>query len=245
MQQCLKLTVLCISSLLLIACQQVGGQLTYHPPVVPLKISVNTWGEIDIEASGEIVTPLGTFEVGVVAQPDQFFDGVENTLTILIDDEACYYGLSDQNFEVELEPGQYDKIALRQENGNIFLELDGPGYTGCSQRPVTSVLGKVHGNDIVCEGASPSSLAIGDQAYISVFQAAVHQSPGESTPLVRNKYLARDRVVTIVDGPVCAERVLFWKVRSEEINFAGGGHGIIVGWVGEESGDIYLLRPFQ
>ena len=52
-------------------------------------------------------------------------------------------------------------------------------------------------------------------------------------------------MVTIVDGPVCAERVLFWKVRSEEINFAGGGHGIIVGWVGEESGDIYLLRPFQ
>jgi hypothetical protein len=74
-------------------------------------------------------------------------------------------------------------------------------------------------------------------------KSAVYQTPGESTPWVRNKYLAGDRVVTIIDGPVCAERVLFWKVQSQEIDFAGGGRGVIVGWVAEESGDIYLLEP--
>lgn len=233
------------TGLLLVACKQVGGQISYHPPLIPLKITVNTWGEINLEASGEVVTPLGTFEVGAITQPNQYFDGVENVLTVLIDDQTCWYDLNGQDFSIDLEPGHYDQISLRQEDGNIFLELDGPGYTGCSQRPVTATLGKVRGSDVVCEGSSPSYLAIGDQATVSVFQVAVHQSPGESTPLVRNKYLAGNRLVTIVDGPVCAERVLFWKVRSQEIDFAGGGRGIIVGWVGEESGDDYLLRPFE
>lgn len=121
----------------LAACQAVAGQVSYHPPGIPLQISVNTWGELEIEVS------------------------------------------------------------------------------------------------------------VGEEAVIAVFQAAVHQSPGESTPLVRNKYLARGRVVTIVKGPVCAERVLFWKVRSGEIEFAGDGRGVIIGWVAEESGDIYLLMPWK
>ena len=49
--------------------------------------------------------------------------------------------------------------------------------------------------------------------------------------------------MTIVEGPICAERVLFWKVRSGEIEFVSGGRGVIVGWVAEERGDIYLLLP--
>lgn len=240
----IEIFILCASPLL-VACQVVAGQISYSPPVLPLKISVNTWGEIDIEASGQIVTPLGVFEAGVIAEPTRYFDGVQSTLIVLIDDQECWYDLNGQDFELDLQPGHYEQISLRRENGNIFLELDGPGYTGCSQRSVTSVVGKVSGNDVACPGASPSHLAVGDQAYISVFQATVHQSPGESTPLVKNKYLAGDRVVTIIDGPVCAERVLFWKVQSQEIDFAGGGRGVIVGWVAEESGDIYLLMPWE
>lgn len=237
--------VLLSFGLLVAACDSVGAKVAYQPLGVPLKISINSWGEIDIEASGEIVTPIGVFEVGLVTDPARFFDGVQNTLVVRIGSQECWYDLNGQDFNVELAPGYYQQIALRKEQSNICLELQGEetAVSGCSQKPIRTAARLQPAQQIVCEGALPSHLAVGKEATISVFQAAVHQEPGESTPLVRNKFLARDQIVTIVEGPVCAERVLFWKVRSQEIDFAGGGRGVIVGWVAEESGDIYLLKP--
>ena len=179
----------------LAACESVAGQVSYHPPGIPLKISANTWGELEIEASGEIVTPIGVFEAGLVTNPVQFFDVVQNTLVVRIGRQECWYDLNGQDFDVQLAPGYYQQIDLRKSQGNIYLELQGNGnvISGCSQKPVT-VARVQQSRPIACEGSSPSHLAVGEEAVIAVFQAAVHQSPGESTPLVRNKYLVRDRV---------------------------------------------------
>ena len=90
-------------------------------------------------------------------------------------------------------------------------------------------------------------LLMGDLSR-SVNQVAVHTNPSELVPLVENKYLVQGHVVSIIDGPVCGTgnpgHVLFWKAQSEEIVFSNGQRGIIVGWIGEESGDVYLLRPY-
>ena len=93
--------------LLLAACDSVGAKVAYQPPGVPLKISINSWGEIDIEASGEIVTPIGVFEVGLVTNPARFFDGVQNTLVVRIGSQECWYDLNGQDFNVELASGYY------------------------------------------------------------------------------------------------------------------------------------------
>ena len=94
----------------LAACESVAGQVSYHPLGIPLKISVNTWGELEIEASGEIVTPIGVFEAGLVADPVSFFDGVQNTLVVRIGPQECWYDLNGKDFDVQLTPGYYQQM---------------------------------------------------------------------------------------------------------------------------------------
>jgi len=179
----------------------------------------------------------------------KYFDTIENALTIRIGENDCMYDLNGNDFEIDLQAEAFRLVSLRKENKNIYVELEGEHSVNCKQQLTTSVAKRidVSPDDLNCPGASPSHLAIGSTAYISVHQASVHQFPNEFPPLVENKYLKRNRVVTIIDGPVCGEgnpgHALFWKVRSQEITFSNGKRGVIVGWVAEESGDEYLLRP--
>ena len=241
---------------LLVSCNEsspVAIEGGYTTPFVPLKISINSWGEINVGISGLIVTPLGTFEAGLITDPAKYFDVVENTLTVRIDNQDCIYDLNGVNFSIEELDAEeiYTFIALREENKNIFLELESNSNTGCKQKPVTAKIVNsiaiISGNDIYCEGASPSALSLGDIAYISWFQVKVYREPSEYAQLVANKYLAENRTVSIVDGPICGKgapgQVLFWKVQSEEITFSDGSRGVILGWIPEESGDDYLLKP--
>lgn len=240
-----RLVFLLISSIALPGCGEVALEIGYHPPGVPLEISINSFGEIEFELSRQIPTPLGVFEVGVVTEPQKYFDTVENVLLIRIDGQECIYDLNGQTFDVDLSAADYRLVSLQQKGGSIFIELQGDGHTVCKQHQASIYASD--GASQSCPGASPSHLSVGASAYISVFQASVYQSPSELAPLVENKYLRENRQVTIIDGPICGPgnpgHVLFWKVRSEEIRFNSGRQGVIVGWVAEESGDIYLLRP--
>lgn len=224
-------------------------EVGYHPPIVPLRVSVNSWGEVDVSVTADIVTPLGVFDAGLIGSPVRYFDGVQNTLTIRIDNEDCIYDLNGENFKFDLQGNNYRLVNLETMNRSIFVELQGDAYTGCKQRSVVSArrLPPTSGNDLQCQGASHSYLAVGGRATVSVNQVSVHQTPSELAPLVRNKYLRQGRAVAIIDGPLCGRgdpgQVLFWKVQSEEITFSNGERGVVVGWVGEESGDVYLLRP--
>lgn len=230
--------------------EPVALEFSYQTPIIPLEITVNTWGEVNIGLSPAIVTPLGTFEASAITDPTRYFDGVENTLTIRIDDQECIYDLNGGRFRLELQEGNFKQVAIEVDDKNIFVELDGDGYTGCKQRSVVNARRRpiVSGDDLQCPGASPSALTLGGRAVVSVSQVAVHTTYSELASLVKNKYLVQGRVVSIIDGPVCGTgnpgHVLFWKVQSEEIPFSNGQRGIIVGWIGEESGDVYLLRPY-
>jgi hypothetical protein len=60
-----KITVVVVVALcgLVSACSDPTGKLIYHPPVLPIEISVATDGTLAIQAGAEFVTPIGTFSI--------------------------------------------------------------------------------------------------------------------------------------------------------------------------------------
>jgi hypothetical protein len=242
-------------SLLKRASEEAAVEFTYEPPVLPLQISVNTWGEVTIEtkAGVSLPTPIGVFSAGLMTDSNHFMASAENVLVIRIDDQQCVYDLHGHAMKFDGVEGQYEIVAVEtDEDGNVTIELQGDHYTGCTQEWTTVAVANtvgVSGHEAGCPGASPSYLEVGDGAYISVFQASVLKEPSEFASFAKYKYLDGGRTVTIIDGPVCGPgnpgHVLFWKVHSERIHFADGTSGEVEGWVAEESGDIYLLRPME
>lgn len=256
---CLLLCSLTITttacSLLKRASEEAAVEFTYKPPVVPLEISINTWGEVTIEtkAGASLPTPIGVFSAELMTDSNHFMASAENVLVIRIDDQQCVYDLHGHSMKFDGVEGQYEIVAVEtDEDGNVTIELQGDHYTGCTQEWTTVAVANtagVSGHEAGCPGASPSYLEVGDAAYVSVFQAAVLKEPSEFASFARYKYLDGGRTVTIIDGPVCGPgnpgHVLFWQVHSELIHFADGTSGEVEGWVAEESGDIYLLRPVE
>ncbi len=230
-------------------------EFTYDPPVIPVEISVNTWGEINIETTAgvSVPTPVGVFGANLVTDSQHIMQSFDNVLVIRIDDQECVYNMHGHAISFEGVQGQFQIVSVETDGGgNVTIELKGDHYTGCTQEwtaVATADAAVASGNETGCPGASPSYLDIGDAAYISVFQASVLKEPSEFASFAKYKYLDGGRVVTIIDGPVCGPgnpgHVLFWKVRSEVIRFVDGTSDAVEGWVAEESGDIYLLRPME
>jgi len=112
-----------IVSILLIGCG-VKGTGSYQPPALPLKVMVDTEGNISFEIQQEIEypTPLGTFAVGVVVDPIDYFEK-EATLTIRLNDEDYFYDLHGNDFVVNFESGYYEKVELTKRGNDILLEL--------------------------------------------------------------------------------------------------------------------------
>jgi hypothetical protein len=74
----------------------------------PLEITFDSFGEIKFKVSKgwKIPTELGTFSIGLIAEPDVHF-GRENTLTICYDDQDHIYDLLGQNFDISFKHGYY------------------------------------------------------------------------------------------------------------------------------------------
>ena len=230
-------------------------ELTYDPPVIPIQISVNTWGEINIETTPgvSVPTPVGVFGANLVTDSQHIMQSFDNVLIIRIDDQECVYNMHGHSIEFSGVEGQFQIVSVETDgDGDVTIVLEGDHYTGCTQQwtnvSAPNVAG-ASGHEAGCAGASPSYLDVGDAAYISIFQASVLEEPSEFASFARYKYLDGGRAVTIIDGPVCGPgnpgHVLFWKVRSEVIRFRDGTSDAVEGWVAEESGDIYLLRPME
>ena len=234
----------------------VAIQGSYKPPIVPLAVSINSWGEVTIETTPNVTlpTPIGVFSAGLVMESQPIVQEAENLLVIKIDDQQCVYDLHGSTIEINLNDGDFQTLSLyTDQSNNVHIELKGDRYTGCMQQWTTvsamnlSPTSGASGYEADCPGASPSFLRVGASAYVSVFQAAVLKEPSEFASFAKYRYLDGGRMVRIIDGPVCGPgnpgHVLFWKVQSEVIQFRDGTSGIVEGWIAEESGDVYLLRP--
>ena len=113
-----------IAFVLNVGCQGVKGEGSYKPPGLPLKVSVDTNGEIkfEIEYQVQYPTPLGTFAVGVVVDPTTYFE-IESILTVRLNSEDRFYNLHGQDFIIDFEAGYYEKVNLTKSGNNLLLEL--------------------------------------------------------------------------------------------------------------------------
>ncbi len=111
-------------TLLLSSCQWIKGVGGYTPPGLPLKVTIDTNGEINFELETEVAypTPLGTFSVGIVVDPVEYFNK-NSTLTIRLDCEDNFYDLHGQDFNIEFESGYYEKINLNKRGNDILLDI--------------------------------------------------------------------------------------------------------------------------
>lgn len=139
--------MLLIVILSLSGCQGVKMQGGYQPPILPLKITADSNGDIsfDLETEFEYPTPLGTFSVGVVVNPSEYFSR-SNTLTVRIDCEENFYDLHGKDFSIDFESGYYEKINLKKQGNNILLELRHPGENVASGSNVCAAPSSVHNN---------------------------------------------------------------------------------------------------
>lgn len=98
------------------------GEVGYQPPGVPLKVSVTSKGRVTFSTESSFPTPLGTFSVGVVADPAKYFE-TEQTLTVRFNGKDHFYALDEGDFDIEFESGYYEKVRLVKSASNIMLEL--------------------------------------------------------------------------------------------------------------------------
>lgn len=120
----LRSIILIICSSIIISCKGCGGFLSFKPTGIPLKVSVNTEGEISLSVEGEveIPTPLGVLEIGLTGNPAEYF-GVENTLTVRLNGQEHIYDLHGYDFDLQFEPGYYKKVNVSKNGSNLVLEL--------------------------------------------------------------------------------------------------------------------------
>src|SRR3990172_7305291 len=113
-----------LACLLVGACSNVAGEVGFQPYAIPIKVSVNSWGEISfsVDTNIDLPTPLGVASVGVVVDPARHFS-VQNILTVRLNGEEHFYDLHGRDFKIEFESGYYKQIILEKRGGDLFLEL--------------------------------------------------------------------------------------------------------------------------
>ncbi|MCL4824375.1 MAG: hypothetical protein KJZ57_09175, partial [Anaerolineales bacterium] len=85
-----------VAALLIIGCQP-EAEIGFQPPIVPVRVSINSSGELKVGFSGQIVTPIGTFDVGggaTIWSMRKQYD--QKVLIVRVDDKAVVYALEEE-----------------------------------------------------------------------------------------------------------------------------------------------------
>jgi hypothetical protein len=247
MNDLLKKSVLLLPTLFLViislpACKSVTGNVGYQPPGIPIKISIDTNGKLTVSWSGSIQTPIGTFSTGISVDPEQFFPNTDGTLTVCVDNESTVYDLRGlENFEIKLESGYYRQVDLRK-SGNNWLFIAVRADSNVSQdenNTLPNYPSNTQGDRKSCPGAPPIRVEIGDVARVldnNGVPLYMRSIPEVGTNV--QWYLYAGNEVKIIDGPVCANDVSFFRVEELSTHHTG--------WVAEAEADsnkYYLSMP--
>lgn len=229
-----------VYTLFLIGCQpEAVVEVGYQPPVVPVRIAVNTRGEVSAGFSGEVNTPIGTFDIGggvsVNAIQNQYSGKV---LIVRVDDEVSVYNLEEgKAFNVTFDDSNtlYKKVALDYKtNGDIVLELESV-QSGFAPQAASSIQ-QNNTNKYWCDDLQGIHLAVGDNARIVWPKVNLRSSPIVPQDYYANitTELEEGTSVKIIGGPECAHEGTWWEIRTEYGD---------TGWVREFISDGYLMRP--
>lgn len=98
--------------------------LGYKPPILPLVISMDSTGEISVAISGEVQTPIGSFEVSTTSNSPQA-DETLRTLTVRYDGIDTIYSINrGVDFNIKFDDDVFEQVGFyKDQQENLFIEL--------------------------------------------------------------------------------------------------------------------------
>lgn len=197
-----------------------------------------------------LVTPFGTFSTGreytiVDAQSDP-----EDLFLILRDrdsqTDSVYRIQNGQGLSVLVDGQDLITASAPRE---VVVDVTGAktvqviDSNGRAQLPSNISSDSTLPSGVSCPGAFPTRLKVNGRAEVIVPQVNMRTNPGLSNPKVEHQVLSQGRVTTILDGPICSNRMLWWKLQTDMLTLSNGQRARMTGWVAEESGGTWLLSP--
>ena len=234
MKKRLSLTTgLCLSFILFATgCQGISGSVAYQPPLIPIKIVIDSDRSIRVEASTDVVTPIGVFSATLSVDPSQYLGetNAKNTLTIRLNGQDSVYDLHGQPHQFDFESGYYKQIRISGPDTNmswlIILDriADAPQVVQENNLPDMRTAG--------CPGEPPVQFSADMTVQVSPgLPNRLRASPGLSGAFIMSVPSGTNLV--ILDGPVCRDNYGWWHVSD----------GGIQGWTADGEGSEYWLIP--
>jgi len=122
------------------ACSPTAG-FGYQPPMLPIKISLDTEGNVSVSWEGKIQTPIGTFSTEIGSDITKLLPNIPSGLVVRVSGNDNVYDLQNyHDIDVVLESGYYKQVRL-QKNGEVWIfeaEPIADGNTTSQNIPVLS-----------------------------------------------------------------------------------------------------------
>ena len=230
-------------------------EVGYQPPiVVPVRVSINSRGDINLGFSEAIVTPLGIFDISAgsdIYSLRQQYTG--RVLVVRVDDQVAVYELEEgKEFKINFEDDNklYKKVALEYESdGDIVLELE--SVRTALKEPAS---GGSSNSSPSCPGAEPQQVQVGDAVNVCTQSDNLIVRKKPSLGAAEIFRIAPGTSAYIVDGPTCADNSSWWKIEVPSGTSVRRGSydaplysldADTTGWVREGSDEIdrYFICP--
>jgi hypothetical protein len=217
----------------------------YQPPIVPIRVQVDSTGDISLSVATSLATPIGVFDVGTGTSLKSIRNQYNARLLIIrVDSMAKIYELSEhEDFKVSFDDKNtlYKQVALEYQGGkkgDIVLEL--ATVSGNGTIPDIEMISEIetYQDPAGCPGAPPIRLSIGMNAVVCTKSDPVYLRTVPKKSADHTHKLVPGADIQIIGGPVCDERVHWWYW---EVKTVSG----FTGWMAEggDSRDPYFLCP--
>ena len=250
MQKFVKALIFVLLGLSITACSGNGGSvgsIGYQPPNLPIKISINTNGDLSVSWEHSIQTAIGTFSADVTSNLSEVYQDRNGVLIVNVNGVNSVYDLNGRNnVGITLESGYYQQVELRKEGNNWYFEAirvfreplsplqDSDSYSESTEAPSLAV-----STSFSCPKAPDSRLKVGSNAIVIEATTRLRSDPEVSENIIF--LLAERDLLEIIEGPICSPRpgrsdyFVFWKVVVPSRSLEG--------WVAEGDSDFYFIQP--
>lgn len=211
-----------------------GGEVEvgYSPPIaIPIRVAMNSHGNLSVDFSGQWVTPIGTFDIESNADIYSIQSRYDNNVLIIrVDEEAVVYELqSGKEFRVDFDDDNtlYKRVALKYKtNGDIILELE-------SVREISEAVPD-SGNSTTSSSKNYVTISCAQD----ITQAALRKSPG---------YSSKDDSVDIIYKINCGQQLLLLgdSQRADGLTWWKVSWSGYVGWMADHTGSGRTILVFN
>lgn len=224
--------------------------IQWKPLGIPVTVTITPQGDVNIEYSGEVQTPIGAFGVGTdidISAIQEKYGGV--VLIIRVDKEVSVYELDEnEEFRVVFDDRNtlYKKITLEhQVNGDIILELEslrGAGAIVNTPIIITSAPIVVTSTPAISTKTATPENSLKNYVTISceedITQAALRKSPGYST---------KDDNIDIIYKIDCGQRLelLGLNQKADGLTWWQVSWNGYTGWMADYTGSGRTILLFE